>query len=431
MKFTRVPVAMAAVAATALTLVACSTGTTPATSTPGATDTSGPEVTSIDYWYWQDVTTDTTIQDLADQFKAETGITVNITDGVAYPDFYNKLVSSIAAGNAPDATHLNTNMMGQLWASEAIAPLDDFITGWGQKDTIPDSMWSYVQSPDGSATIAMPNKFLMFYMFYRKDIFADNGITTFPATQADFVAMQETLNNPDKNQYGFDIRGGAGGQDQWAAWLVAGGAQFLDSNGDVVFDSDATRKANDLYISMNENAPPGAVTDDYKAINSNLQSGTAAVVIHHLGGAKTREAALGDKLGVALIPSLTGDPSQTTYMGTMNANAVLASSSKQQAAFDWIAFLDSNEAQLAIANSPNGYVPVTKESQADPTLLSNPNIAVTLEAAQGTTTSWPILPGTAVATTKTWGPLLQGAVLGQNSNDDVISGIAETLKTGK
>jgi hypothetical protein len=93
--------------------------------------------------------------------------------------------------------------------------------------------------------------------------------------------------------------------------------------------------------------------------------------------------------------------------------------------------LDSNEAQLAIANSPNGYLPVTKQAQQDPTLLANPNIAVSIEAAKGKTTSWPAIPGTTVASTKTWEPLFQGAVLGKNSNDAVVEGIANALKTGQ
>ena len=424
MKIKRGVVAVAAIAVAALALVGCSSG---GATTPSA----GPKVTSINYWYWQDVTTDQTINNLAAEFKKKTGITVNITDSVAYPQFYDKLVNSIAAGNAPDATHLNTNMMGQLWASKAIVPLDNFIKTWGQKNTIPAAMWSYVKSPDGKSTIAMPNKFLMFYMYYRKDIFAADGITSFPKTQADFVAMDQKLYNPSKNQYGFDIRGGSGGQDQWAAWLVAGGAKFLDSKGNVAFNSAETKASNNAYISMNKYAPPGAVNDGYPQILANLKSGTSAVVINHLGGAKTLDAALGDNVGVALIPSLTGDPSKTTYMGTMNANAVLASSKKQQAAFEWISFLDSNQAQLAITASPNGYVPVTTAAQNDPMVTANPNIAITLEAAAGSTTSWPAIPGTTVATTKTWEPLFQGAVLGKNSNDAVIEGIANSLKTGQ
>jgi multiple sugar transport system substrate-binding protein len=110
---------------------------------------------------------------------------------------------------------------------------------------------------------------------------------------------------------------------------------------------------------------------------------------------------------------------------------VLAASEKKQAAFDWISFLASDKAQLAITKSTNGYVPVTTSAAQNPEVTSNPYIALTLEAAKSNTTAWPPIPGTTVATSKTWQPLFQGAVLGKNPNNAVVEGVAESLKTGK
>ncbi len=42
-------------------------------------------------------------------------------------------------------------------------------------------------------------------------------------------------------------------------------------------------------------------------------------------------------------------------------------------------------------------------------------------------TAWPAIPGTTEATQKTWQPLFQGALLGENDNDAVVEGVAETL----
>jgi multiple sugar transport system substrate-binding protein len=398
----------------------------------GSDEPSGQQsdVTSIEYWYWQDDTTDKTMDQLAADFKAQTGVTVNITANVAQPQFYDKLVNAVAAGNAPDATHLNTNMMGQLIDANVLEPLDGMIDNWAGKDTIPPTMWNYVKSADGKTTVAMPNKFLMFYMYYRKDLFKAAGVEV-PKTQLEFVEAVKKLHNPGKKQYAFDYRGGANGQDQWAAFLVAGGAKFLDDSGNVIFDSPEAKKANDLYISTAEYAPPGAINSAFPQLIANLESGTASIIINHLGAAKTLDASLGDKLGAALIPSATGDPAQTTYMGTMNSNAVLAASEKKQAAFDWISFLATDKAQLAITKSTNGYVPVTTSAAQNPEVTSNPYIALTLEAAKSNTTAWPPIPGTTVATSKTWQPLFQGAVLGKNPNNAVVEGVAESLKTGK
>jgi len=385
--------------------------------------------TTVNYWYWKDDTTDQTMNQLAAKFEAQTGIKVKIDDSVAQPKFYDKLVNAVAAGNPPDATQLDTNMMGKLIASNVLEDLTSQMKSWDGYDGVLPTMWPYVTKD--KKIYAVPNKFLMFYAFYRKDIFAANGIQSFPKTQTEFLDTLKKLANPSKKQYAFDFRGGPNGQDQWAAFLVAGGAKFLDDQGNVVFDSPEARKANDIYLKTAPYGPPGAINDGFAQIIANLQSGAASIIINHLGAAKTLDKALGDKVGVALIPSATGDPAQTTYMGTMNAEAVLAASKNKAAAQKWVEYLASNEAQVAIGKSTNGYVPVTKEAAAMPDFTSNPNIAISLEAAKHSVTSWPLLPGTTAATTKTWQPLFQGAVQGKNSGDEVIKAVAESLKTGR
>jgi multiple sugar transport system substrate-binding protein len=433
---TRKGMTIAAIALT-LAVVGCasasSTGTPSASQaavqTAAATGAATPapaKVTSINYWYWQDDTTDPTIKNLAGQFEQLTGIHVNIQDSIAQPNFYQSLVNAVAAGNAPDATHLNTNMFGQLIQAKVLEPLGPQIDAWsGKADVIP-SMWKFVTGPDGKTIYAMPNKFLMFYMYYRIDLFQAAGVSV-PKTQEEFVAAAKALTIPSKNQYGFDIRGGANGQDQWAAFLVAGGAQYLDSSGGVAFNSAATKTSNNLYISTFPYAPPGAINDGYAQITSNFEAGHAAMIINHLGLAKTFEKWNGANTGVALIPSASGDPTKTTYMGTMNANAVLAASDKKEAAFAWISFLAQTQAQLAITLSTNGYLPVVQSVASDKQFATNKYMQVSIQAAAGNVTSWPAVPGTTVATQKTWQPLFQGALLAKNPNDAVVEGVATTL----
>ena len=433
---TRKSIALTAVAL-ALAVVGCSsTATTPSpiasqAATQAATQTaaqtpSGTKVTSINYWYWQDDTTDPTIKNLAAQFEQLTGIHVNIQDSISQPNFYQSLVNAIAAGNAPDATHLNTNMFGQLIKANVLEPLNTQIDAWSGKSDVIPSMWSFVTGPDGKTIYAMPNKFLMFYMYYRTDLFKAAGIAV-PTTQTEFVAAAKALTIPSKNQYGFDIRGGANGQDQWAAFLVAGGAQFLDSSGKVAFSSAAAKTSNDLYISTYPYAPPGAINDGYAQITSNFEAGHAAMIINHLGLAKTLDKWNSADTGVALIPSATGDPTKTTYMGTMNANAVLAASDKKAAAFAWVSFLAETQAQLAITLSTNGYLPVVQSVASNPQFKTNKYMQISIQAAAGSVMAWPAVAGTTVATQKTWQPLFQGALLGKNSNDAVVDGVATTL----
>ena len=231
MKFKRI-MAVAAIAVSSM-LVVSGCSSTPA---PSSSDS---KVDSIEYWYWQDDTTDTTMQDLATQFEKKTGIAVHIQNAIAQPKFYDALVNVIAAGNAPDATHLNTNMLGQLIDAKILAPLDDMVKGWdGQSDVVP-TMWSYVKSPDGKQTFALPNKYLMFYMFYRVDLFKAAGIEV-PKTQEEFVAAAKALTEPVQEP----LRVRHPGRRQRSR-PVGGvlsrsrGAEFLDSFRKVAFASAA------------------------------------------------------------------------------------------------------------------------------------------------------------------------------------------------
>lgn len=418
-------IAVTVTVASALALTACG-GTSNAPS--GASSEGLSAVKSIDYWYWADDATDPTIINLAADFKQQTGITVNLQN-IPNPQFYDKLVNAVAAGNGPDATHLNTTMFGQLISADVLAPLDDDIAKWAGKDDVIPSMWNYVKSADGKTSYALPNKQLMFLLYYRKDLFKAAGVDV-PKTQQEFVDVAAKLTDPAHNHYAFDIRGGNNGGDQWAAFLVAGGAKFLDAKGSVVFDSNEARAANAKYVSVFPYTPPGSIGNGVGQIKDNLASGTAAMIISHIGVSKELVSKAGDNVGVALIPSVSGDPSKTTYLGTMNMNAVLASSKKKDAAFKWISFLTETKAQLAITNSTNGYLPVVKSVATDPQYKDNQFFQVSVQE-QGSSIAWPPIPGTTVASQKTWGPVMQAALLGQNPPDQVVKAIADTLKTGR
>jgi multiple sugar transport system substrate-binding protein len=205
--------------------------------------------TEINYWFWKDNPDDHTIADLAASFEKQTGIHVNLMSDVTYSDFFNFLVNSVAAGTAPCATHLNTNYLGQLIAAGVLEPLNDRIAAWPGESAVTPSLWTYVVGPDGKTQFALPNKFLMFYMYYRKDLLEAAGVAV-PKTQQEFVdAAKAVAASAPGKRFGFNLRAGNGGWDQWAAFLVAGGARFIDNTGKVVLDGPDALKSNALYLS--------------------------------------------------------------------------------------------------------------------------------------------------------------------------------------
>ena len=146
----------------------------------------------ITYWFWKDNPDDNTIANLAAKFEKETGIHVNLMSDVTYNEFFSFLVNSIAAGTAPCAAQLNTTYLGPLINAGVLEPLNDRIAAWPGRSAVTPSLWSYVVGPDGKTQYAMPNKFLMFYLYYRKDILKAASVAA-PKTQQEFVDAAKAL----------------------------------------------------------------------------------------------------------------------------------------------------------------------------------------------------------------------------------------------
>jgi multiple sugar transport system substrate-binding protein len=193
-----------------------------------------------------------------------------------------------------------------------------------------------------------------------------------------------------------------------------------------VFDSPETRASNQLYQSTYPFAPPGTINmASGGQIVTELEAGTTAMAIHHLGTSKQIKSGP-DKIGVTLIPSLTGDPAKTTYFGTMNMNGVLASSKNKDAAFKWLAYLDEAPAQLAIAKGLDGYLPVIDAVARDPAFADNQYFQVSMQGAASANLAWPPIPGT-TAVSADFPPALQAALLGKAPADSVVTTVAKTL----
>jgi multiple sugar transport system substrate-binding protein len=420
--FLKVSGTAALAAAGGSVLAACSSSSSPSPSS----SSSKLAGTTINFWWWKNDPNEQVVNRLAAAFKQETGITVQIRDTIPYKNYFTSLVNAIAAGNAPDAAEVETVMQGQLIAANAVANLNDQINSWsGASDVVP-TLWPTVENADGSGKYALPFNYLTFILIYRKDLLAEAGVTV-PTTQEELVAASKKLASVRKGQYGFYIRGGFNGQDDWASFLVAGGAQIINKSGQVVLDSPQAQTANNLYISMNPTSPPGTT-----AVNSGLvqeqalEAGIATMIIDNIGG--TNSLTKPELIDATIIPSATGSTDQP-FMAAMNNTAVLSSSSKQEAAFKWISYLTEAKAQQAITNSTAGYLPVVTSVLNSPQYANNRFFQTSVAAGKHGAITWPALPGVTKVTEQVWEPLFQGALLGKNTNTAVITGVVAALQS--
>jgi multiple sugar transport system substrate-binding protein len=398
--------------ASALILTGCSTG--------AASDEPGEA--TLTYWLWQDDATDTTWNDLADEFNAQstTGqVELQVTPLAQYED---KLLNALASGGGPDAARFKDVWLGEFVSEDVIAPLGDRIDGWDGKDDVEPSLLETGKVPGNDEIYLMPHQFTTLYMYYNKKIFADNGLSA-PTTHADVLSDAQAL--ADADQYAMDIRGGAGGQDQWAAWMYSGGAEFVNDQGEVTLaDGDAV-DINQDYLDLGEFAPPGSITADFAAVRGNFLNGTTAMMIHHPGSLSAVREALGDDVGV--IPMPTANVDEPATLGSMSGNVIFADSDQQDLAWEWISWLDEHDAMLTMSTSPQGQLPVLKSVATDPAFTDDAGLQVAIDGESYAKT-WPLLPGTSTVVNKDWVPTLQAAFEGSLTSQEALQQLAAVLE---
>jgi len=188
----------------------------------------------------------------------------------------------------------------------ALEPLTNFTAKWPGRDDVIENQWETGKLTAAGPVYMMPHQLVIYYLYYRKDWFAQAGLKP-PTTFDDFLAAAKKLTDPAKNQYGYGLRGGGGGQDNWLAFMVAGGARLVDAQGKVIVNNAAAVKTNQWYIDLfrtHKVAPPSAPTDAYAQVLGAFQSGNTAMLAHHVGSSVLVTTKLGaGNVGVVPIPA--------------------------------------------------------------------------------------------------------------------------------
>lgn len=329
-------------------------------------------------------------------------------------DYATRLFASIVAGNAPDCAQVKLNNHARLLEMEALAPLDDQLKTWAGRKDIAEPVWTLNRARDGKQYY-LPLHYVVLYLYYRADLLAAAGLRA-PATFDEFLAVAKATTRGDV--HGFGMRGGGGGQDNWGAFVLGGGASF--AKGGMV--SEKALAANRWYVNLareHKVTPPSATTDGFRQIVDGFKAGRTAMIIHHVGSSNEMVAALGDKVSAAPVPTLPGTPGWTQFGD--ESNAVFAASKNKDAAFKWISFLSTGENNVALARL-SGQLPISTSAQAawtghekrfvEASTASLPNAGVLPDSSR-----------TADFASAVWPQNMQRALLGQISPDDMMRNI--------
>jgi ABC-type glycerol-3-phosphate transport system substrate-binding protein len=116
-----------------------------------------------------------------------------------------EFVTAMAGGKGPDVMHVWVGTLPILAHQGFIAPMDQFVKNWDQKDYVPPIVWEPTQV-DGK-TYGVPRDTYFTILFYRKDLFAAAGLNPEqpPRTWEELARDAKILTKPEKGQYGLGL----------------------------------------------------------------------------------------------------------------------------------------------------------------------------------------------------------------------------------
>jgi multiple sugar transport system substrate-binding protein len=401
----------------------------PAGQQSDAASSGGPVI--VNHWYWVPNADTPRYKEMIDEFnRIHPNIKV-VWENVPQRDVRTKFITAYQVGEGPDTFAMTQNWVPEFSTMSMLEPLDNYIAGWNRQNKIPASLWRV--SVYNGTTYSLPWKLLVTYMYYRTDWFKEAGLQP-PKNVDEFVQTARVLTGKYTSEdgsvidrYGYGLRGGDGGYSNYFIWTQTYGAKLYDENGKVAYNSliavEATQKYIDLFR-KEKVAPPSAVGDGMAEMIGAFKSGRTAMITHHIGTSVELSQAMGDKLGVTLIPA--GPTGSRWCSGNIVNHGISSISKHKKEAFAFISWMSEDWA-VEHQSRYLGSVPITKTVSEIPYFKENQFYRVSNEA----TSFIGIYPSTvnwANVVENVAEKLLQQALMGQITAQQMVSQIAAELE---
>ncbi|MDF0504637.1 sugar ABC transporter substrate-binding protein [Burkholderia cenocepacia] len=250
-------------------------------------------------------------------------------------------------GGQFDAVML-TSYEAPLWGRRGwLAPLEDMPASYDLNDvfkTVRDTL------SDGGHLYALPFYVESTMTYYRKDLFAEKGLTMpDQPTYQQIAAFADKLNDPAKGLYGVCLRGKAGWGENMAylsTVVNTFGGRWYDENWRAQLTTPQWKKAVSFYVDLlRKNGPPGASSNGFNENLTLMASGRCAMWVDATVAAsflanKAQSRVVG-KIGYALAP-IADTPKGSHWLGGW-ALAVPSSSKSRDAAQKFVAWATSKQ----------------------------------------------------------------------------------------
>lgn len=310
------------------------------------------------------------------EYEAENpGITVNLISP-PYEQSENKMTMMLNAKQPLDVIESRDGTIKQFVNNKQVASMEPFIENWDAKDDFMPISWKAARTIDDTAYI-LPQLFFVKGMFVRTDILEENGLGI-PETVEELYKASMAVTDPDKNRFGYVIRG------KHNAWKVSQDALSLanvpnvdpdnfykTTDGEFIYNTEEAHDGLQRYVDMYRNAVPkdGINWGFAEQINA-FVSGVGSFLIQDPDAIAMIDEQLGrDKYTVVPVP--VGEKTGKAYQDfAFNGLSIVSYSEHKQEAWDFITDLISPETNAAFCKT-YGALPVYNSSFYDDPFFSS------------------------------------------------------------
>lgn len=342
-------------------------GTTTTTETTTATTEVKPE-DGAKLVIWESKDERSFTDEIAKQFTAKYNVPVKIEE-VAPTDQVTKLTQDGPSGLAADVVIFPHDALGRAASANLVLPNDLFA-----EETTKNNTESSIKGVTYNDVLyGYPRAAETYALYYNKSLVKDA-----PKTFDDVLAFGKTFTDKAKKKYGI----------MWETGNMYFNYPFIATTGGYIYGKDGTDKDDiginnagaieglKVYQSLKEVLPvkSGDITPDIK--RSLFNSGDVAMDLNGPWELAGYKAALGDKLGIAPIPSIGGKPAIS--LAGIKAWYVNAYTKYPNAAKLFAEFSSSKDAQLLL-NQKVGSIPTNNEALESDQIKSDPYISAFAE----------------------------------------------------
>ena len=285
------------------------------------------------------------IQSLVDRFnKSQSDVEVKV-EFIPQAQARQKLITSVSGGYPPDCCQIWDSWLGEFDGMGVVEDLTDRIKAWEHYATTLPMAWQCVTVK--GKILSLPLSFPNTAIFLRTDRVKEYGLKmpTFGWTWDDFLTLAKGLTKPEKNQYGFGLRG----QDRFAVlnateFMYGNGAQVL-KDGKVVINSPEAVSAFEWYLDLIRKwkvTPPSAPTDGYRQIVEGFARGVTSMYHHNSGAVEEQKKFVGEA-NFATLPHPVGPAKKRDSFFFTETLTMFKAAKNKEGAWKFLAWMMDDE----------------------------------------------------------------------------------------